>query len=71
MCSEDKVRVIRNYCCGQDIMACYDFNATCKLCWYCDKLYHLPVALWDNDLSGVNNITVEVLYNEIKELQYD
>ena len=68
MCYEDKVRIIRNYCCSQDIFACYEYNATCKLSWYCDKLYNIPISLWDKDLSGVNNITVEVLYNEIKEL---
>ena len=34
----------------------------------CDKLYNIPISLWYQDLSGVNNITVVVLYNEIKEL---
>lgn len=68
MFNKDKVRVIRNFCREQDYMTCYVCNADCKLSWYCDKLYNIPISLWDKDLSGVNNITVEVLYNEIKEL---
>ena len=68
MTNKEKVRVIRNFCCEQGYMSCYMCNGDCKLCWYCDKLYNIPISLWDKDLSGVNNITVEVLYNEIKEL---
>ena len=65
---EQKVRAIRNYCNRQGLLCCFNYDGTCKLCYYCEKLQNFPVSLWDSDCIGnISEKEIDNLYKEVLE----